>query len=208
MKQSRSTSLLKSLVNTGVGFAVALAANALVLPLFGWTPTLSENLILTTVYTVISIARGYGLERLFEALGWRTRMSAFALAVLAERQRQITVEGYTPQDDDALESGDMARAAAAYAYSAPDWQRHDGSGHHALDVIWPWDMLSYKPSGFRRDLVKAAALILAEGERFDRNRKRKTKPDLSAERDIVSCVMIPPADDDRLDRANRQTGAA
>jgi hypothetical protein len=38
MKQSRGTSFLKSIVSTAVGFAIALAANALVLPFFGYSP--------------------------------------------------------------------------------------------------------------------------------------------------------------------------
>lgn len=179
MKQSRGTSLWKSLISTAVGFGVAVIANALVLPWFGYTPTLSENLMLTTIYTVISIARGYALERLFEALGWRTRMSPFALAVLAERQRQILSEGWTAEHDDDHDYGALARAGAAYAaHATVHFEAQDtrpsiikGVWQHAI-AIWPWDKSWWKPTGFRRDLIKGAALILAEGERFDRNRKR------------------------------------
>lgn len=164
MKQSRATSFLKSIVSTAVGFAVAMVANALVLPLFGFTPSLKENLLITCIYTVISIGRGYVLERLYEALGWRTRMSAFALAVLAERQRQIAVEGWSLDHDDDHREGELARAGACYAANPTD------------DIVpreWPWRDEWWKPTGFRRDLVKGAALIIAEGERHDRNRKRK-----------------------------------
>lgn len=165
MKQSRGTSLIKSIVSTAVGFAVAMVANALVLPLFGFTPSLKENLLITTIYTVISIARGYALERGFEAMGWRTRMSAFALAVLAERQRQISHEGWTPEHDQDHANGELARAGACYAM-------------HAGKLVvrprdWPWGYDWWRPTGIRRDLVKAAALILAEGERCDRQRKPK-----------------------------------
>lgn len=170
MKQSRATSFLKSVVSTAVGFAVAMVANALVLPLFGFTPSLSENFLITCIYTVISIGRGYVLERIFEAMGWRTRMSAFALAVLAERQRQITGEGWSVEHDDAHAPGDLAKAGAAYAIAA---QELDGGERHRIDQIWPWSWEWWKPTGARRDLVKAAALIIAEGERHDRNRKRK-----------------------------------
>jgi hypothetical protein len=159
MKQSRATSLIKSCVSTGVGFAVAMVANALVLPLFGFTPSLSQNLAITAIYTAISIARGYALERLFETLGWRARMSAFAQAVLAERQRQITHEGWSAAHDDAHPVGELARAGAAYAAQEPS--------------LFPWDDAWWKPADFRRNQVKAAALILAEGERHDRTRRRK-----------------------------------
>lgn len=175
MKQSRGTSFLKSLISTAVGFAVAMVANALVLPLFGYTPTLAENVLLTCIYTVISIARGYALERLFEAMGWRTRMSAFALAVLAERQRQIHVEGWSTEHDDQHKQGDLACAGAAYASTAASWpspRNLNGYQQQPVPIEWPWANHWWKPTGFRRDLVKAAALIVAEGERHDRNRKR------------------------------------
>lgn len=164
MKQSRGTSLLKSLVSTAVGFAVAMLANALVLPFFGWSPSLSENLVLTTIYTVISIARGYALERIFEALGWRTRMSAFAMAVLAERQRQISAEGYDEHHDNSHDVREIASAGAAYLIGLV--------GGHGL---WPWND-GFKPDtkDMRRDLVRGGALALAAGELHDRNRKRKS----------------------------------
>jgi len=34
--------------------------------------------------------------------------------------------------------------------------------------VWPWGGFTWKPTTPRRDLVKAAALILAEIERLDR----------------------------------------
>jgi hypothetical protein len=160
MKQSRSTSFLKSCVSTVVGFGVAFAANMIILPLFGLPISHSANLVLTSIYTAISIARGYALERLFEAMGWRTRMSAFALAVLAERQRQITHEGWTPEHDDCHDVGDLARASAAYILDD--------------ETMWPWHPSDFKPDdGWRRSLVKGTALALALGEKVDRNRKPK-----------------------------------
>lgn len=181
MKQTRFTSLMKSLVSTAVGFAVAFFANMLVLPWFGYVPTVAENLLLTTVYTVISIARGYVLERVFEALGWRQRISPFASAVLAERQRQITQEGWSAEHDDRHERGDLASAGACYAgcagVNAHENRKPPGD--------WPWESEWWKPSGFRRDLVKAAALIVAEGEKFDRSRTytRIVKPNLTLAHD-------------------------
>lgn len=170
MKQSRAASFTKSLVSTAVGFIVALGANALVLPLFGFSPSLSQNFAIICVYTVISVARGYLLERAFEAMGWRTRMSAFAIAVLAERQRQITQEGWSITHDDDHCPGDLACAGAAYAMgiSMPEKQRL------ADERVWPWHE-PRKPHGARRDLVRAGALIMAEGERLDRRRSRRSR---------------------------------
>lgn len=165
MKQSRGTSFLKSCVSTAVGFGVAMIANALVLPLFGYTPSLKENFLITCIYTVISVARGYVLERIFEAMGWRTRMSAFAMAAVAERTAQSTREGYSNDNDDALEMGALSRSAALYLQT---WFARESD------------------SDKRRELIKATALLIAEGERFDRNRKSARRaPVLSSDSELM-----------------------
>lgn len=170
MKQSRGTSFLKSIVSTAVGFGVAMIANALVLPLFGYTPSLKENFIITCIYTVISVARGYALERIFEAMGWRTRMSAFVLACLAELQRQRSHEGYTEEHDAQHSPREIAHAGAAYLIGQSEpLNLGDGiviSGGN----IWPWSD-GYKPDVLRRDLVRGTALGMAAGELADRQRK-------------------------------------
>ncbi|HHK0925499.1 hypothetical protein [Pseudomonas aeruginosa] len=89
------------------------------------------------------------------------------LDVQAERRRQITAEGWTPEHDDEHADGQMARAAACYALagsSAPN----DGTAALLVSLAWPWDEQWWKPSTPRRDLVKACALALAEIERLDR----------------------------------------
>ncbi len=89
------------------------------------------------------------------------------LDVQAERRRQITAEGWTPEHDDEHSHGQMARAAACYALagsSAPN----DGTAALLVSLAWPWDEQWWKPSTARRDLIKAGALILAEIERIDR----------------------------------------
>ncbi|EOF4372734.1 hypothetical protein R6U49_00445 [Pseudomonas aeruginosa] len=89
------------------------------------------------------------------------------LDVQAERKRQVEVEGWTPEHDDAHSHGQMARAAACYALagsSAPN----DGTAALLVSLAWPWDQQWWKPSTPRRDLVKACALALAEIERLDR----------------------------------------
>ncbi|MFG9693182.1 hypothetical protein ACM7TT_06040 [Pseudomonas aeruginosa] len=89
------------------------------------------------------------------------------LDVQAERRRQITAEGWTPEHDDEHDNGEMARAAACYALagsSAPS----DGTAALLVSLAWPWDEQWWKPSTARRDMVKACALGLAEIERLDR----------------------------------------
>jgi hypothetical protein len=87
--------------------------------------------------------------------------------IYAERRRQIDTEGWTPEHDDKHDTGELAAAAATYAFEAftktsQRYFTHDPIG------FWPWDASWFKPTTPRRDLIKAAALIIAEIERLDR----------------------------------------
>ncbi|TDR90345.1 hypothetical protein [Enterovirga rhinocerotis] len=86
-------------------------------------------------------------------------MSQFASDVLAERRRQIEVEGWTPEHDDKHDKGELSDAAACYALGT---EKVWGA------PLWPWHWSWWKPADRRRNLVKAAALIFADGERLDR----------------------------------------
>jgi hypothetical protein len=86
--------------------------------------------------------------------------SKAARDVFAERRRQVEKEGWTPEHDDEHDGGELARAAACYAYNA--------GGGHSSGMLFPWDCNWWKPGTPRRDLIKAGALILAEIERLDR----------------------------------------
>ena len=84
--------------------------------------------------------------------------------VLAERQRQVEKEGWTPEHDDQHGDGSMAFAAAAYAVFA-----HAGPGVSTSLWHWTgWGESWFKPKSPRHDLIRAGALILAEIERMDR----------------------------------------
>lgn len=175
MKQSRSTSLLKSVISTGAGFGISLAAQWLILPLLGVSIAFHQNIEFAIIMTAISIARGFVLERIFEHYGLRQKLSPFVLAGLAERKRQITDEGWDAVHDDEHRPGELAEAGAAYAKQA---SLHLEDGYDLMrdkrmfiPNFWPWPSNWWKPTDFRRDLVKAFALIVAEGEKLDRSRK-------------------------------------
>jgi hypothetical protein len=96
--------------------------------------------------------------------------------IAAERVRQIGKEGWTAEHDDEHETGEMAVAAALYAIGpvgqdaivvpiAPNWRAET-----LLARLWPWSFDWWKPKTRRRDLIRAAALIVAEIERLDRRR--------------------------------------
>lgn len=94
-----------------------------------------------------------------------------ALALISEeRQRQVDVEGWTPEHDDQHMEGELADAAAAYAYAGDHSpvNPQDGHGTDLGRVLWPWDRASFKPGAHRHNLVRAGALIVAELERLDR----------------------------------------
>lgn len=80
-----------------------------------------------------------------------------------ERVRQISDEGWTLGHDDRHELAEIAAAAGCYALSAA------GNPEHQVPPDeWPWGIQAWKPTTARRNLIKAAALIVAEIERLDR----------------------------------------
>lgn len=68
MKQSRAMSLVEALANVVVGYGIAVVTQVLVFPLFGLTVTLTENMVIGVIFTVVSIARSFTLRRAFEAI--------------------------------------------------------------------------------------------------------------------------------------------
>lgn len=88
--------------------------------------------------------------------------SQAAKDVTAERRRQIEQEGYdyTHDDDHAAEMTMAACALALYSDAYPNCGQPP--------ELWPWTPESWKPKDYRRDLVRAAALLIAEIERIDR----------------------------------------
>lgn len=116
--------------------------------------------------------------------------------IAAERQRQISDEGWTAEHDDAHSCGEMAAAAvcyAAYAMGQPVYRKtcHDHAGMMAFSFVdpWPWEEVYDKRDIYgwldpdmgliepteqdRREhtircLIKAGALVAAEIDRLQR----------------------------------------
>jgi hypothetical protein len=95
--------------------------------------------------------------------------TAAARDVLAERQRQVKAEGYDHENDDNYVNDEMAAAAAFYVMppGVREWPMDAGYGATMGQAIYP-DWMPPKIGDRRRDLVKGAALALAEIERLDR----------------------------------------
>lgn len=93
--------------------------------------------------------------------------------VLAERQRQIEAEGWTEDHDDKHNDGSLADAAACYAATSRPFKAVEVAGRAyepmtQYEDLWPWNDRWWKPKNRRHDLVRAAALLVAEIERLDR----------------------------------------
>ncbi len=82
MKQSRLMSLVESLANVLVGYGVAVVTQMVVFPLFGLAVTVTENLLIGLIFTVVSIVRSYALRRGFEALP--VRQTAMASSMISQ----------------------------------------------------------------------------------------------------------------------------
>ena len=65
MSQTRLQSAVESLANVAIGYAVAVASQMLIFPMFGIHITLSDNLLIGGYFTLISIARSYAVRRWF-----------------------------------------------------------------------------------------------------------------------------------------------
>jgi hypothetical protein len=96
--------------------------------------------------------------------------------IVRERYRQMRAEGWTLEHDDGHTDRSLAQAASAYAWHAA--LADDDREMYACFMPrgWPgsWHFGLWKPKDRRRDLVRAAALIVAEIERLDREHSRGT----------------------------------
>jgi hypothetical protein len=167
MKQSKFMSMLETALSTAAGFGLSLLLQWLALPWLLDAPVpLKANITFALIMTGASLGRGFVMRRIFEAFGVRRPLSPFVKAAIEERFRQKEKEGWSDEHDDAHALGELALAGASYAIGG-------GVGSDPPEM-WPWTADWWKPEGgIRRNWIKAAALIFAEGERFDRNRKRK-----------------------------------
>ncbi len=63
--QSKKQSFIESIINVAVGYSLAVIAQIIVLPFFGANIKVIDNMIIGLIMTVLSIARSYGIRRLF-----------------------------------------------------------------------------------------------------------------------------------------------
>lgn len=67
MRQTKLGSFYEACINVAIGFGINFVANLVILPIFGFNITLSDNFLIGILYTVISVARSYVVRRWFDA---------------------------------------------------------------------------------------------------------------------------------------------
>ncbi len=88
-------------------------------------------------------------------------------SVAEERHRQVERHGFDQSRDDNYQRDELLRAAETYL-AAGTMERITAAAVVRLASRWPWHQSTLKLADRRRNLVKAAALIVAEIERMDR----------------------------------------
>lgn len=99
--------------------------------------------------------------------------------IASERRRQIEVERWTAQHDDAHRPGELADAAASYASNASANEGQRNWNRHNPPITWPWSRKWWKPTIPRRDLIRAAALTVTLTDALGHYITVRTHPDAS-----------------------------
>jgi hypothetical protein len=86
-----------------------------------------------------------------------------SIDVVDERVRQMIAEDWDYEHDDQYIGGELRNAAVCYAV-----QGRNPYDQGEVPMRWPWGDDDWKPKSYRENLVRAAALLIAEIERIDR----------------------------------------
>ena len=62
-------SAVEASANVAIGYLVSVAANLLILPLFGYDVSVADSFAIGMAFTVVSLVRSYALRRAFNWLG-------------------------------------------------------------------------------------------------------------------------------------------
>ena len=63
--QSKIESLIESIINTSLGFLVALITQILIYPIFDIEVSFGDQTLLALIFTLVSLVRGYIVRRYF-----------------------------------------------------------------------------------------------------------------------------------------------
>ena len=65
--QSKKESLIETLTSVFVGWLIGVILNMLVLPLFDYDVSLTDGVLISIIFTAVSVVRGYLIRRFFNS---------------------------------------------------------------------------------------------------------------------------------------------
>ena len=65
--QSKKQSLIESLTSVGIGWLIGVILNMLVLPLFDYDVSLTDGVLISIIFTAVSVIRSYIIRRWFNS---------------------------------------------------------------------------------------------------------------------------------------------
>ena len=65
--QTKKWSMIESVTSVGIGLVIGVILNMLVLPLFDYNITVTDSLLVSLIFTVVSVVRGYLIRRFFNS---------------------------------------------------------------------------------------------------------------------------------------------
>jgi hypothetical protein len=67
MKQSKKHSIIETIAQTVIGLVTSFVIQVVLYPLMGIPVTFNQNLVITAVFFVASLVRGYAVRRIFNS---------------------------------------------------------------------------------------------------------------------------------------------
>ena len=65
--QTKKWSMIETLVSVGIGWLIGVILNMLVLPLFDYDVSLTDGVLISIIFTAVSVIRSYIIRRWFNS---------------------------------------------------------------------------------------------------------------------------------------------
>ena len=65
--QTKKWSMIETLVSVGIGLLIGVILNMLVLPLFDYNVSLTDGVLISIIFTAVSVIRSYIIRRWFNS---------------------------------------------------------------------------------------------------------------------------------------------
>ena len=65
--QTKKQSMIESLTSTTIGWLIGVILNMLVLPLFDYDVSLTDGVLISIIFTAVSVVRSYVIRRWFNS---------------------------------------------------------------------------------------------------------------------------------------------